>query len=184
MIKDHFVKKKTCSTKNKCQDSLQVRCCFFCFILFLFFIWVFTLFLPVNTLVVNVWQVVIFKSLHNTELTVVLLLRCCDLHIFRHQCVDAHSGEELLACQKWGGGSHGVHAGVFVQEWVFGAADLQTTSSVSCMKTAATYFYYSSTYHRDPAVKRGQICVSNSSRLNRPECKAAPVKPQWMAHHN
>lgn len=38
-------------------------------------------------------------SLHNTELTVVLLLCCCDLHIFR--CVSAATGE-ILANQKWG----------------------------------------------------------------------------------
>lgn len=49
----------------------------------------------------NVWQVVIFKSLHNTELTVFLLLCCCDLHIFRRHSVNAHMWE-LLANQKWG----------------------------------------------------------------------------------
>lgn len=62
---------------------------FFCLFYFvLFFFGVFTLFLTVETLCVNVWQVGIL-SLHNTELTVVLLLCCCDLHIFRQQCVFA-----------------------------------------------------------------------------------------------
>lgn len=80
---------------------------FFFYFLFLFFFGVFTLFLPVNTLCVNVWQVGIL-SLHNTELTVVLLLCCCDLHIFRQQCVVALTWA-LLDNQKW---RNNVHAGM------------------------------------------------------------------------
>lgn len=67
----------------------------------------------------------------------VLSLCCCDLHIFRRQCVNAHVWE-LLANQKWGKGRPAdVHPCVFnasswsIQHGIAASAPLQRDGSIN-----------------------------------------------------
>lgn len=80
--------KKTCSTKKKVSRFSPTPILFFFFFSYFYLFSFDTLFLPVNTLVVNVWKVVTFTSLCNTELTVVLVVVICIF--FKCWCVDAH----------------------------------------------------------------------------------------------
>lgn len=92
--------------KKKSVQILSNSDSFFFFFSYFYLFSFDTLFLPVDTLVVNVWKVVTFTSLCNTELTVVLVVVICIF--FKCWCVDAHFwgnfwpiGKTWMRREKW-----------------------------------------------------------------------------------